>query len=117
MIIFYCLFGCAWEFAKCYLNKKKNPEDEDDQDEHNNSSIPYSNEYAQEDAHPDNHQKQQVEDQAEIHEKSKCKENTILAFIIFLGILCQPLYLILYMLYGLMECYRRFSCWFYYVDY
>ena len=50
-------------------------------------------------------------------EKDKCKENSILGLLIFLGVLCQPLYLIFYFLYGLMECYRRFSCWFYYVDY
>lgn len=35
----------------------------------------------------------------------------------FLGVLCQPLYIMFYVLYGLMECYRRFNCWFYYVDY
>ncbi len=50
-------------------------------------------------------------------EADKCKENSIIALLIFLGILCQPLYLLFYLLYAMMECYRRFSCWFYYVDY
>ena len=41
----------------------------------------------------------------------------IIIILIILGLICQPLYLLFYILYALMECYRRFNCWFYYVDY
>ena len=38
----------------------------------------------------------------------------ILVTIGITGWLIQPLYLLFYILYGIMECYRRFNCWFYY---
>ena len=44
------------------------------------------------------------------------RDKWILGFIIFLGVICQPAYLLIYLLYALIECYRRFNCWFYYID-
>ena len=51
------------------------------------------------------------------NEEEEKKSKVIIAILIVVGIICQPIYLMFYVLYGLMECYRRFNCWFYYVDY
>jgi uncharacterized membrane protein len=87
ILIFYFMCGCAYEFVKCYVERKFDDEDEDGD----------------------------FSDRGEKEDRSKNKG--MIGFLIALGILCQPLYLIFYMLYGLMECYRRFNCWFYYFDY
>ena len=56
---------------------------------------------------------------SENNKNNEKKNNNIFIIIILiiLGLICQPLYLLFYILYALMECYRRFNCWFYYVDY
>jgi hypothetical protein len=94
--MFFALLGCSYEFVKCYLNKKT---DEDDEDENDSVS-------------------EQPQRQNENEEQENREKNYKMIFFIgFLGFLCQPLYLIFYLLYGLMECYRRFNCWCYYIDY
>jgi flagellar basal body-associated protein FliL len=109
ILIFFILFGCSYEFVKCYLNRKTGEENEDEQNEDENDSVEIRNRYQQE--HNNNN-----EDQEEGKEKRKNSKGIIILLAV-LGFLCQPFYLIFYFLYGLMECYRRFSCWFYYVDY
>jgi len=98
LIVFFALFGCAYEFTKCYIEKSN--KNEDDEDESN-----------------DGYNEEQQQDNQNVLKKEFTKgEKFIIGLLIFLGILCQPLYLMIYMLYALMECYRRFNCWFYYMD-
>ncbi len=96
VLLFFIVAGCAYEFVKCYIEKK------DDQDEQN--------------AH--NEQQQSVDeiDRYEIKMEERRKNWKMIALMILLGIMCQPIYLVFYMLYGMMECYRRFNCWFYYAN-
>ena len=95
IIIFFAFFGCAYEFAKCYIEKSFRSEDEED------SNYEYNYE---------------VENQSENNKSLTRCDKVILGFLIALGVACQPIYLLIYLLYALMECYRRFNCWFYYID-
>ena len=106
IIVFYLLFGCAYEFIKCYTKKKNIDDDDDDFDgplEFYGFDLDYNNEESQ--------------NESNRNEEEEKKSKVIIAILIVVGIICQPIYLMFYVLYGLMECYRRFNCWFYYVDY
>ena len=95
IIIFFAFFGCAYEFAKCYIERSNKTEDE----EESNYECNY-----------------EVENQLESNKPLTRGDKILLFLLIFVGILCQPIYLMIYLLYALMECYRRFNCWFYYID-
>ena len=106
IIVFYLLFGCAYEFIKCYTKKKNIDDDDDDFDgplEFYGFDLDYNNEESQ--------------NESNRNEEEEKKSKVVIAILIIVGIICQPIYLMFYVLYGLMECYRRFNCWFYYVDY
>jgi hypothetical protein len=105
IIVFYLLFGCAYEFVKCYTKKKTIDDDDDEFDspfDFNGFDLDYNIE-----------SREESQKNEEVEKKSK----VVIGLLIFIGIICQPIYLLFYILYGLMECYRRFNCWFYYVDY
>ena len=105
ILIFYLFFGCAYEFVKCYTKKKSIDDDDDEFDgpfDFNGFDLEYNIESREESQKNDDEEK---------------KSKVVIALLIVLGIICQPIYLLFYILYGLMECYRRFNCWFYYVDY
>jgi hypothetical protein len=87
--------------VKCYLNDGKSETEDVDLEMSN-----YANQR-------DFEQNQQSNENTE---KNNCKKKTIIAILIILGILCQPFYLIFYILYAFMECSKRFGCWFYYAD-
>ena len=105
IIIFYLLFGCAYEFVKCYTKKKNIDDDDDDFD------SPFDFYGVDMDYNIESRDESQKNDDEEKNNK------IIIGLLIFAGIICQPIYLMFYILYGLMECYKRFNCWFYYVDY
>ena len=44
------------------------------------------------------------------------KEKFILTLIISCGIFCQPFYLLIYFLYFMMECCKRFNFCFFYIE-
>ncbi len=90
VILFFVFFGCCYEFVKCYTSKKTVNVDDDSF----NESIQHTG----------------------TQEEEVPKSNLTIFFLIVAGVLCQPLYLVFYILYGLMEFYRRFNCWFYYID-
>jgi len=105
IIAFFILFGCAYEFTRCYIERKFQIyyEDEDNsQYEYNNESnggnIRSKNVYSNEDP------------------KYTYWDKIIIVLIILIGIICQPLYIFLYLLFAIIDCYKRFNCWFYYVD-
>ena len=106
IIVFYLLFGCAYEFIKCYTKKKNIDDDDEDFEgplEFYGFDLDYNNEESQ--------------NESNRNEEEEKKSKIVIAILIVVGIICQPIYLMFYVLYGLMECYRRFNCWFYYVDY
>ena len=103
VLLFYLVFGCAYEFINCYTK----PKSDDDDDEYSGRED-YDIERQRRNSYSNNDSNQQ---------KEQKKNWPVLILIGFLGFCCQPLYLMFYILYGLMECYRRFNCWFYYVDY
>ena len=105
IIVFYLFFGCAYEFVKCYTKKKTIDDDDDEFDspfDFNGFDLDYNIESREE---------------SQKNEEEEKKSKVVIGLLIFIGIICQPIYLLFYILYGLMECYRRFNCWFYYVDY
>ena len=100
IIIFFAFFGCAYEFAKCYIEKINKTEADDDQEE--------------EESNKEENIEQEAENQ--VYKPLTRWNKVMLVIMIMLGIACQPVYLLVYLLYALMECYRRFNCWFYYID-
>ena len=111
IIVFYLLFGCAYEFVKCYTKKKSIDDDDDEFDsplDFYGMDLEYNN---NENSHENNNNNNYHE------EDENKKSKLVIVLLIIAGIICQPIYLMFYILYGLMECYRRFNCWFYYVDY
>ena len=100
IMVFFAFFGCAYEFAKCYIDKKENLNEDDYENGNKNNN------------NDNNYELDENGNRIFIWTRN---EKIILYFIIFLGIICQPLYLLIYTLFCLIECYRRFNCWFYYV--
>jgi hypothetical protein len=95
IIIFYFFFGCAYEFIKCYLDQDENSKFED---EDHDEILDADEEYKR---------KQKVN-------KPLVWYNYIVILILaILGIALQPFYLLFYVMYAFMECYRRFGCWFF----
>ena len=103
--LFYLFCGCAYEFVKCYRNRKKkdNSRDYNMYDimnlEDNASYSSYSRRIT-----------------LGLRNRKEDDNKYIIILLISLGVLCQPLYLTFYLLYALIECYRRFNCMFYLPD-
>lgn len=94
VIFFYLFFGCAYEFIKCYLTKSE------DSDEASEASVDYER--------GNNNQNNSPEDEDLPLTR---KQKWIVALLGTLGFLMQPLYLMFYLLFAIMECYRRLPCW------
>lgn len=127
IIAFFLFFGCAFEFCSYYLNYKSEDEASPDIEvveigrgeyleiHHNKRDISENN-------HLDYQKNQQMQNQnlrmkkeaEEEDEGCTCKKVIICFFLIVLGIFLQPVYLLFYILLGMMECYRRFACWYFY---
>ena len=88
--LFYLFAGCPYEFVKCYLERKINNENE------SKSNIDSIEIYEE-----------------NINEFGIKNSKLIIGLLIFLGILCQPLYLAFYAIYTLIECYKRLNCLFF----
>ena len=103
--LFYLFCGCAYEFVKCYRNrgKKENSRDYNMYDimnmDENASYSSYSRRIT-----------------LGLRNRKEDDNKYIIILLISLGVLCQPLYLMFYLLYALIECYRRFNCMFYLPD-
>jgi len=129
ILLFYFFFGCAYEIVKCYIKEKlnKEPVEQSVIEENHNSQLEIQNvseadqvENRDTNVNLQNKKiKPKIENKTEVEEPQEesqytGKEWCILVTIGFCGFLIQPLYLLFYILYGIMECYRRFNCWFYY---
>jgi hypothetical protein len=114
--IFYLFAGCPYEFVKCYLERKQNKGNES---KSNLDSIEIYEDNVNElgigigigENGINSNQSNNMNAGGEEKEKNS---KTIIWLLIFLGILCQPLYLSFYAIYTLIECYKRFNCMFYF---
>lgn len=104
IIVFYFFFGASYELIKCYYDKKENPEEEEE-----------SNSYDMVNMDPS--RSPPVRRNSSIL-SSNGEKNTshylIIAGLVMLGIILQPLYLMLKLVELMMECFRKFGCWFYF---
>jgi hypothetical protein len=91
ILIFYVVCGAPYELIKCYLEKKCEKGSDEDED----VDIEF--------------QRQPVQNIPE--EKITKKQIAICILLGFAGILLQPFYILFYILYAIMECYRRLPCW------
>ena len=101
----YIFFGASYELIKLYDSKKDQSED----DNYNESNLSFDVNVVR------NHRIhiRDIERQIEIKKKNNCKECFIYFLLFILGLLIQPFFLIYKLLKSLMECYRRFGCWFF----
>lgn len=102
IFIFFLLFGCAYEFIKFYLkNKNKREENEDDDSFEDMADV-------------ENQIRRNNSNISQEDKKLTGKEKTMCVFLGFLGVLLQPLYLLFYILFAIVDFFRRFNCWFVY---
>ena len=114
--LFYLFAGCPYEFVRCYLERKRNKDD----NKSNSNSIEIYEENINEfgigfDNNRDvsgiqNSNKNVINN----GENEKKNSKLIIGLLIFIGILCQPLYLAFYAIYTLIECYKRLNCLFFF---
>jgi hypothetical protein len=111
ILIFFFFCGCPYEFIKCYLEKKCFKEDEEEDED--SEIIEGYNQVSGNNRNQIKESNVGVEDNTE----DNCKFSTICICILIgiVGIFLQPFYLFFYFLYGMMECYRRFNCWYFYL--
>ena len=97
IIIFVCLFGACYELIKCYNNRRRK------------KSHSVSNSFYDQHIHNDNSTSNE-------QKEKKPMIVTILIYtgLILLGLSVQVFYLLFKIMEYLMECYRRYGCWFFY---
>jgi hypothetical protein len=100
ILAFYFFLGCPYEFIKCYLEKK----------------YEYEDEIIEEDFEMDEEHVQSRQKEEEEPEKMTNGKIAMCVLLGILGIACQPLYLMFFLVYAMMECYRRFGCWMFYAS-
>eukprot|EP00340_Litonotus_pictus_P005791 CAMPEP_0170522222 /NCGR_PEP_ID=MMETSP0209-20121228/7684_1 /TAXON_ID=665100 ORGANISM="Litonotus pictus, Strain P1" /NCGR_SAMPLE_ID=MMETSP0209 /ASSEMBLY_ACC=CAM_ASM_000301 /LENGTH=531 /DNA_ID=CAMNT_0010809639 /DNA_START=30 /DNA_END=1625 /DNA_ORIENTATION=- len=115
IIAFFLFFGCAFEFVNYYLTST----DEEDKEEYSSDQEMGNREPQQRYERGTNtlevrddqeHQRNNIKKE----EGCTAKKVIICVLLALLGICLQPLYLLFYILIGMMECYRRFACWYFY---
>jgi len=106
IFVLFLFIGCPYELIKYYL-EHRNDKDEDDED------------YIYDSPRRDNQRgSPQIKGGPQnVENLDECNCYTIFICIILgiVGLALQPIYLLFYILYAMMECYRRFACWYYYV--
>ena len=116
--IFYLFAGCPYEFVKCYLERKNNKGNDS---RSNLDSIEIYEDNINEfgigigiGENGLNNSVNQSNNANSSNEEKNKNSRAIIWLLIFIGILCQPLYLAFYAIYTLIECYKRFNCMFYF---
>ncbi len=112
----WSIFGATYELYKCYVNSESNSDEYENYDidyeqydfenPSNNPSIVKSNNSSNLSSNSQSKRK-----------KKKCNKYLMYTGIVILGIMIQPLFLVFKAIEMLMECYKRFGCWFYYFGY
>ena len=118
--LFYLFAGCPYEFVRCYL-ERKSEKDNDNENKSNFDSIEIYEDNLNEFGIGSKNNKrnssvnnQNSNNQNELNEENMNKNSRlIIGILIFLGVLCQPLYLAFYAIYTLIECYKRLNCLFF----
>ena len=114
--LFYFFAGCPYEFVSCYLERKRNKDDNKSSndsiemydDNINEFGIGFGNNRDISRIQSSNRNVNNIEDNENKNNK------LIIGLLIFAGILCQPLYLAFYCIYTLIECYKRLNCLFFF---
>ena len=115
--IFYLFAGCPYEFVKCYLERKKKKGNDN---RSNFDSIEIyednNNEFGIGIGIGDNrlNNSNRSNNVNSATEEGNKNSKAIIWLLIFIGVLCQPLYLAFYAIYTIIECYKRFNCMFYF---
>ena len=123
--LFYIICGCSYEFVKCYKNRGEDNEyDSDfsinDLSEERSVNIHNRNSYLSMDRSRIGNNLYNTNNIMRVNKKKLRKEKKnnkyIIVLLICLGVICQPIYLAFYVLYALIECYKRLNCLFYIPD-
>ena len=122
--LFYAFCGCSYEFVKCYKNRKEQNENESDISineyfDERSVNVYNRNSYLSIDQSRigGNYNTNNFARVNKMPLKKDVKDNKyIIALLIGLGILFQPIYLSFYILYALIECYKRLNCLFYFPE-
>ena len=116
--LFYLFAGCPYEFVRCYLERKS----DNDENKSNTNSIEIYEENINEfgigfrnrrNAFGNQNGNNNGNNNSNDVENTNKNRRLIIGLLIFLGILCQPLYLAFYAIYTLIECYKRINCLFF----
>ena len=108
------MLGCPFELIKCYITRNDHKDIENSLAEENSHRYTHNqdknNNNDDENIMPFQH--------LEVLERPMTNWDYLMCFIVgVIGLFLQPLYLIFYILYAMMECYRRMSCWMYYYSF
>ena len=123
--LFYIVCGCSYEFVKCYKNRGEDNEyDSDfsinDYSDERSVNIYNRNSYLSMDRNRIGNNLYNTNNIMRVDKKKLRKEKKnnkyIIALLICLGVICQPIYLAFYFIYALIECYKRLNCLFYIPD-
>ena len=116
--LFYFFCGCPYEFVKCYKNKKNQNDNESIYENYDEHSLNMYNRniYITVERNRNN-----IYNTNNISRPNKLNKNQkynklIIGLLIFAGICCQPIYITFYVLYAVIECYKRINCLFYFPD-
>lgn len=114
----YILFGASYELIKFYSNKKNDIDHEFDSDVDlsdyaNNANRNSNDNFARGGINNNNN----IRNYYDNHNNNKTNKNDFfIYFLLFIvGIIVQPLFLVYKFLQSLMECYKKFGCWFFYM--
>lgn len=104
ILAFFFFLGCPFELIKCYITRDDEDKNEDNFRDHNENGLKVNDE---ENIMPFQH--------LDVLERPlSCKDYLICFLIGIIGLFLQPFYLGFYLLYAIMQCYRRMPCFMYY---
>jgi len=114
IIFFFITLGCPFELIKCYITRN------DHKDVENSLAEENSHRYTHNQDKNNNNDDENIMpfQHLEVLERPMTNCDYLMCLIVgVIGLFLQPLYLIFYILYAMMECYRRMSCWMYYYSF
>ena len=106
VIAFLFFFGLAYEFVILYFNRKEFIEDDEE-----------FNNYDENQEHRMNVELERERRERENNRELECSDYIILFFIIAAGIALQPLYIMFYVLWGIMWFIKEYGWWCFFFEY
>lgn len=104
ILTFYIFFGCPYEFVKCYLYKSYLDDDEIKNQDRNT--------YRQ-----NTHQQNNIDVNKSEDTECTCGKILVCVLLVALGVFLQPVYVLFYILYGMMQLFRECGCWIFMASY